>query len=208
MKLVNPDKRPGKNIPEPIQPGGLYTTDYTIEALFRDQPLNAGTMIINDEASVFFDGQNQYKSGGKGTDRQGMLKLYDGKRARKIRVKDTLTLEGSRINIAGGTQPSVFKRVFNGDGNIFNMVNELNLDMFAEMWSAPFVARKEVGKFSGGILNPRTLANADSLGAGPEGRIKIGNTVAYPTKSLVRYMKKRARLVPPKNNGGVRESNS
>jgi len=106
--------------PEPKPPGGVYTTDYTIEALFRDQRYNGGSLVINDEATSFFDGQNQYKGGGKGTDRQQMLKLYDGSRARKIRVKDVLTLEGSRISIAGGTQPQVFRRVFeSGDGDIF-----------------------------------------------------------------------------------------
>lgn len=69
------------------------------------------------------------------------------------------------------------------------------MDIFDELeaaWSAPIVARREVSKFSGGVLNPRTLSNLDSLGEGPP-RVKIGEkTVAYPTNSLVAWMRDRA----------------
>lgn len=69
------------------------------------------------------------------------------------------------------------------------------MDIFDELaaaWSAPLVARREVTRFSGGILNPRTLANLDSQGEGPP-RVKWGaKMVAYPTKSLVEWMRKRA----------------
>lgn len=109
---------------EPKKLGGVYTTDYTIEGLFRDQRANGGCLVVNDEATSFFDNQNQYKSG-KGTDRQQMLKLYDGARARKVRVNDVLTLEGSRISIAGGTQPEIFEGVFQGDGDIFRVDGSL-----------------------------------------------------------------------------------
>lgn len=63
----------------------------------------------------------------------------------------------------------------------------------AEKWPSPIVARKEVGRFSGGLLHPRTLANIDSDPniEGPE-RIKMGRTVAYFTDSLVDFMNRRA----------------
>ena len=38
-----------------------------------------------------------------------------------------------------------------------------NLKALQEKWPSPYVAREEVGRFSGGVLNPRTLANFDSL---------------------------------------------
>ena len=63
----------------------------------------------------------------------------------------------------------------------------------AEKWPSTYVARGEVGKFSGGILHPRSMANLDCLGKGPEGRIHIGKKkVAYPVQSLIRWMEKRA----------------
>lgn len=70
------------------------------------------------------------------------------------------------------------------------------MDIFDELaatWAAPIVARREVGKFSGGALNPRTLANLDSLGEGPP-RLKLGEKmVVYPTRSLAEWMRNRAK---------------
>lgn len=58
-------------------------------------------------------------------------------------------------------------------------------------WPAPIVARSEVGKFSGGILHPRTMANLDSLGQGP-GKIVIGGKVGYYTEVLAKWTEARA----------------
>lgn len=68
-------------------------------------------------------------------------------------------------------------------------------DRMVESWPAPVVARSEVARFSGGLLHPRTLANADSLGTGPE-RITFGRKVAYPTRSLADWMRSRDKSNP------------
>lgn len=65
----------------------------------------------------------------------------------------------------------------------------------AEHWPSPLVAREEVAKFSGGILNPRTLANLDALDQGPKGRIRIGRKVAYPVSELIAWMEKRSQAL-------------
>lgn len=65
-------------------------------------------------------------------------------------------------------------------------------DIFQELadaWKAPIVSRGEVGLFSGGLLNARTLANHDSLGTGPKGRLRIGRKVAYPVAELIAWMR-------------------
>ena len=67
----------------------------------------------------------------------------------------------------------------------------LNLHKLAEKWPSTIVARHEVGKFSGGIVNPRTLANLDSKGTGPKGKFTIGNRVAYPVDALIEWMQER-----------------
>lgn len=61
----------------------------------------------------------------------------------------------------------------------------------AEMWRSPYVARDKVAEFSGGILHPRTLANLDSKGKGPAGRIRIGRKVAYDVKELCDWLASR-----------------
>ena len=109
-----------KQTPKPESLGGIFTTDMTIEGLRNDQRMCGGVLISNDEASSFFDGQNQYKSG-KGTDRQSWLKLYDGNPARIVRTSGAVFLKGARVSIAGGTQPEVFWRLFKTDdqGTVF-----------------------------------------------------------------------------------------
>jgi hypothetical protein len=67
----------------------------------------------------------------------------------------------------------------------------------AKRWPSPLVARdqKQLDKFSGGILNARTLANEDSLGTGPKGRIKVGRKVAYPVESLIQWMRDKTETI-------------
>lgn len=40
----------------------------------------------------------------------------------------------------------------------------------------PIFARGEIGRITGGLINPRTQANLDSLGLGPEGKVAMGKT--------------------------------
>ena len=52
----------------------------------------------------------------------------------------------------------------------------------------PFIARKEVSKLLGGAISPKTLANADSLGIGPEVKTTCGRNIVYETASLLKWM--------------------
>lgn len=63
---------------------------------------------------------------------------------------------------------------------------------FARKWPAPVVARSELPKFSGGVLNSRTEANRDSLGIGIPGRFRVGRKICYPVESVIAYMRERA----------------
>ena len=60
----------------------------------------------------------------------------------------------------------------------------------ADAWGSPIVARESVGSFSGGLLNPRTMANIDSLGSGPK-MVKLGRKRGYWVDSLVEWMNSR-----------------
>lgn len=52
----------------------------------------------------------------------------------------------------------------------------------------PTIARKDVERQLGGIITPKTLANADSSGDGPLGAFQVGRSVVYPTESLVNWL--------------------
>jgi hypothetical protein len=73
-----------------------------------------------------------------------------------------------------------------------------NFKALVDAWPAPLVARsqKQLDRFSGGLLNAKTLANHDSLGTGPKGKVRIGNKVAYPKLALAEWLKERFEKTP------------
>jgi len=61
----------------------------------------------------------------------------------------------------------------------------------AENWPSPWIARHEVRNFTGGIIDPKYLANLDCQGKGPAGRIRIGRKIAYPVDQFVQWLEDR-----------------
>jgi hypothetical protein len=68
-------------------------------------------------------------------------------------------------------------------------MGECIFDEMARVWNHPVVVRSLVGDFSKGLLQPKTLANLDSAGQGPDGRFNFAQKVAYRTEELVEWMK-------------------
>lgn len=69
-------------------------------------------------------------------------------------------------------------------------------DIFAAMvdrWPSSVVARREVAKFSGGLVQPKTLANADSAGRGVATRVEILGRVGYPAEALAEWLRSRSK---------------
>lgn len=60
-------------------------------------------------------------------------------------------------------------------------------------WPSPLVARREAGRFSGGAISPKYLANLDSLGQGPSERLVIAGHVCYPATALAEFLRKRTK---------------
>ena len=75
-----------------------------------------------------------------------------------------------------------------------NSSHKFDFQELARRWHSPIVVRSQVqlDKFSGGLLNARTLANEDSLGTGPDQRIRVGRKIAYPVDSLIRWIEQRS----------------
>lgn len=68
----------------------------------------------------------------------------------------------------------------------------VELKTLADKWPSAWVERNQLGKFSGGLIHPRTMRNLDSQGIGIENRIKIGRKVAYPVKAVIEWLDRRA----------------
>ena len=65
------------------------------------------------------------------------------------------------------------------------------LEDLRSKWPSTLVPRERIYEFSGGLINPRTMANLDSRGDGPEGRMRIGRKVVYPLDSVLDWIKDR-----------------
>ena len=70
-----------------------------------------------------------------------------------------------------------------------------SFQLMADHWPSPFVARQEVERFTGGIVNPKYIANLDSQGLGPEGRIRVGRKIAYPVIEFIKWLEERSEVV-------------
>jgi hypothetical protein len=68
-------------------------------------------------------------------------------------------------------------------------------EIWAELqksWPSPIIARSEIGKWSGGLLNPRTVRNLDCSGDGPRNRLRVGRKTAYRVVDLIDWLRSRA----------------
>ena len=71
----------------------------------------------------------------------------------------------------------------------------MELQKLKERWPSSIVSRSKVGEFSGGLLNPKSFANADSAGIGPAGRIRCGRLIAYDVDQLILWMESRSKAL-------------
>lgn len=137
-----PQKERGE---KPQRARGYFITDLTLEGLRDDISGHGGVVCVMDEISSFIGSQNQYKKGGN--DRESWLSLHDGKPARIVRVGKSVTIAGACVNLFGGIQPSVWRRVFGGDSGLYvedgtvyrllcTFVKQEHIPRTKEVWSA------------------------------------------------------------------------
>ncbi|MBN2429500.1 MAG: hypothetical protein JXK94_14295 [Deltaproteobacteria bacterium] len=67
------------------------------------------------------------------------------------------------------------------------------VEEFVANWRFKYVTRKdeELRKATGIPYSAKTMCNLDSLGKGPQGRIKFGRHIAYPARSFFEWFVKR-----------------
>jgi len=80
----------------------------------------------------------------------------------------------------------------------------IDLDALIQKWPSAYVARKDVGKLTGGLIAPGTVANHDCAGTGPEGSVRIGRQIGYPVVPFVHWMKKLVKSNSPAPPPGPR----
>lgn len=89
----------------------LYFSSTTSEGLLEQQEATTrGTMCYADEFLGWLMGMDQYKAGGRGSDRQFWLSAWDGAEFVGILVGKLRTIPNTGVNIIGGSQPGAFRR--------------------------------------------------------------------------------------------------
>jgi len=72
------------------------------------------------------------------------------------------------------------------------MCDKPDLSFLAKKWPSNIVAREQISQFTGGVISSSYMANVDSQGAGPKGRLRIGAKVAYPIDDLIAWLEARS----------------
>lgn len=78
-----------------------------------------------------------------------------------------------------------------------------HLDLMIRRWRSNTVCRAEVGLFTGGLVSPKTLSNADALGKGPKPRFRYSGKVAYPATAIAEYLAPRLELEELEGSDGL-----
>lgn len=71
----------------------------------------------------------------------------------------------------------------------------VDLSALAKKWQHPYVCRKDMVWFSAGMATPAAVRNDDAAGIGPAGRLRVGRTIAYPVKEVIRWLESKAELL-------------
>ena len=67
-------------------------------------------------------------------------------------------------------------------------------DEMADNWPSEIIARTEIKVFTGGLITTGYMANLDSRGKGPLGRIQSGRKTGYQKRQLVQWLRERSRI--------------
>jgi hypothetical protein len=68
-------------------------------------------------------------------------------------------------------------------------------DDMADNWPSEIIARTEIKVFTGGLITPGYIANLDSRGEGPLGRIRSGRKTGYQKRQFVQWLRERSSIL-------------
>ncbi|MBG3876464.1 hypothetical protein FVW20_05320 [Desulfovibrio oxamicus] len=75
-------------------------------------------------------------------------------------------------------------------------------DLLSRMDFPALFPRVAVGRLTSGIIQPKTLANLDSLGLGPSKRWRVGRSIFYERDSFIEWFASRVKVPESKTIRG------
>jgi Protein of unknown function (DUF3987)/Bifunctional DNA primase/polymerase, N-terminal len=119
------NQKPADRGEQPVAPApmlDLYFSDFTIEAIvdsLQHHP-NDGSLVMLDELAQFYQSLDMYR-GGKGSDRQKWLTIWNGSGLKNNRkTSGTIVIPQTAISILGGIQPETITNMVSGDNSQFD----------------------------------------------------------------------------------------
>ena len=89
-----------------------YTAGSLVEQFSTNEEERLGILMFMDELKALFTSMNQFQSGGKGSEQQQLLSLYDNDGDAQIRIKEGYrAYKEGQLSIIGGVQPLVFDQL-------------------------------------------------------------------------------------------------
>lgn len=80
------------------------------------------------------------------------------------------------------------------------MNHGIDFSHLASKINSKFITRQKAEEITDGAISEKRLANLDSLGEGPEGKIYIGRKAAYPVESFIQWLENRCRVAESKRS--------
>ena len=102
-------------------------TEALLKLLSKIAP-HSGVCWKRDELSGLFGSLDQYKSGGKGEGKQLLLMAWNGpmrSRVRRVSAAESFNLKGQTLNICGGIQPEVARKLFSLEDDPDGLVSRI-----------------------------------------------------------------------------------
>jgi hypothetical protein len=82
---------------------------------------------------------------------------------------------------------------------------KIDLSHLAKNWTSTIIARSEVKLFTGGLVTQGYIANLDSMGKGPEGRIRIGRKIGYLVDPFIKWLESRSEIIEKRSKHNSNE---
>src|SRR5262249_27496519 len=118
--------------PPPPRPRRINVDDATMEVLpliLADNP--RGLIMVRDELSALILGLNQYKAGGKGSDRANLLKIWSGDMIVRDRVNHEANIPircpHPALSIVGGLTPDMLGELMDPKGRADGFIDRFLL---------------------------------------------------------------------------------
>jgi hypothetical protein len=147
----------------------------TLDAILKTSSLQSrwqGAVWLADELTGLFDGMNQYKSGGKGSDRQRLLSAWNDPLQftfDRVNRENRYTLNGQTLNVLGGIQIGKLQKYLDLSDDVDGLVSRFHFLINEPLDPVPGRPPMDMNSIESLILDAFNRVNGIDLEVGENG---------------------------------------